>query len=105
MSQIISKEGTKLDKERIFKFSLIEVNKIDKILWELKKLDNFVSKLPIKEEIFSIIENSEFYFLNRYFMKERIVFERYSKFEENNIHRKLRRLVKNLEELYARKTD
>ncbi|MEJ5284602.1 MAG: motility associated factor glycosyltransferase family protein [Brevinematia bacterium] len=105
LSQIISKEGTKLDKERIFKFSLIEVNKIDKILWELKKLDNFVLELPIKEEIFSIIENSEFYFLNRYFMKERIVFERYSKFEEDNIHRKLRRLVKNLEELYARKTD
>ncbi|MCX7821289.1 MAG: DUF115 domain-containing protein [Brevinematales bacterium] len=102
LQNIILREGEKINKETIFNFSLIEVNKIDKILLEIKKLKDFVSKLPVKQEIFSTIENSEFYFLNRYFMKERIIFERYAKFEENNICRKLNRLLKNLEELYVR---
>ncbi len=102
LANILLKEGTKLNKESIFNFSLIEVSKIDKILCEIKKLKIFVSKLSIKSEIFSNIENSEFYFLNRYFMKERIIFERYNKFEEINIYRKIKRLLKNLEDLYER---
>ncbi len=100
LSEIILKEGSKLNKE--FNFSLIESNKIDKIFMELKKLQTFIKNIEHKSDIFSKIENSEFYFLKRYFMKEKIVFDRYKKFEENTISRKLYRLLKNIEGIYVK---
>ncbi|MGC8765172.1 MAG: motility associated factor glycosyltransferase family protein [Brevinematia bacterium] len=101
----LKKEYKKIDKNLFFSFSLIENYKVDKIIDGIIKLKDFLCNLPVDENLFLNIEKSEFYFLRRYFMRERILYERYEKLDKETLRRKIHRITKNIEGLYARKAD
>lgn len=92
----LQKNG-KIDKTKIFhSLNLIDLSKVDKIIVCLKKLQDFLLKLRVDTDIFDIINNSEFDFLTSYFMKSKVIFDRYENFEKDSIRRKINRLVKNI---------
>ncbi len=104
LSKMLRENYIPFDKNLFFNFSLIESNKIGKIINEIINLKNFLCNLSLDEKIFSTLEKSKFYFLKRYFMRERIIFERYEKFEKESVERKIHRVVKNIEGLYGGQT-
>jgi hypothetical protein len=88
---------SKIDKSKLFLgLKLIDSLNVDKLIYNLKNLGCFVDNLGVVPSVFDKIEKSEFGFLNRYFMKEQMVFERYASFDELNFKRKVRRLLKNI---------
>ncbi len=88
-----------IDKKKLFDNHLIDFNKIDKIIMGVFRLGGFIRKLKIDPSLFPAIESSEWIFLNRYFMKEKVIYERYEKFDKARIEKKIGRLIKNIEGL------
>jgi hypothetical protein len=93
----LSRNHSKIDKKKIYSTQLIDSHKVDKIISQVLVMGGFVRSLPGDQSLFKNIENSEWTFLKRYFMKEQVLFERYGKLDRNQIERKLERLIKNIE--------
>ncbi|MGA2141757.1 MAG: 6-hydroxymethylpterin diphosphokinase MptE-like protein [Brevinematales bacterium] len=87
----------KLDKEKLFDSMLIETGKTDKIISLLAPLHDYLVNLEADRGIFNKIRNSEWKFLDKYFMRENMIFERYGNFDNNNVERKLFRFIKAIE--------
>ncbi|OHD54938.1 MAG: hypothetical protein A2Y33_03010 [Spirochaetes bacterium GWF1_51_8] len=81
--------------------NLIEPQRTGKILAGFNELLNFIRKLGIDNEMFARIKASDFAFVNRYFMREKVIFERYGNLEGYHLERKSYRLIKNLEGITA----
>ncbi len=87
-----------IDRERFFRgIDKIGQKAICKVTESLAKVRDFIGQLPGDEGMFSVIEASEFGYLGRYFMKEKMVYERYGKVEPVILERKLKRLQKNID--------
>ncbi len=89
----------KIDKVKLSGSFLIDSKKIDKIITMLKPLGNYINELEADPAVFESIENSEWKFIRRYFMREKIIYERYGNCDKINIERKLHRLIKAIEEI------
>jgi hypothetical protein len=87
----------KLNKKKLFDLHLIDFNKIDKIMHQVSGLQEFIKSIEIKPDLFQKIASSEWAFLNRYFMRESVLFDKYENFEKAAVERKIFRLLKNLE--------
>ncbi len=86
-----------IDKENIPGILLIETKKIDKIIHLMGNIYYYLKSLPADRGIFNKIKDSEWKFINKYFMRESMIFERYDNFDKENIERKLFRLIKAIE--------
>ncbi len=93
----LKKNGQKIDRKKLFDNQLIDSNKIDKIMTSILQLGNFIKQLKSDKSIFEAIDTSEWTFLGRYFMKDRVIFERYDKFDKAQLDKKIYRLLKNIE--------
>ncbi len=67
-----------------------------RLLKLLREMNDFIQNISLQSTLFEQIKHSEYSFLIRYFMKEKIVFDRYGKVDSNILDRKLNRLKKNL---------
>jgi len=85
------------EKEKILFSCLIDFHKIDKMIMEIKRLSGYITSLKIDKNIFNNIEMSQWSFVLRYLMKEKLVFERYERLDVENIERKIYRLTKAIE--------
>lgn len=101
ISIMVNNNPLKPIKKNFQQFSLIDSAKVDKIIQEVKKLKGIIETLPLSEELFECLEKSDYYFLKSIFMQEKVIFERYNKFEQSSIQRKIERLIKNIEGLYG----
>ena len=98
LNDYFNKSGhQKLDKEKLFGSMLIETGKTDKIISLLGPLHDYLLKLEADRGIFQKIRNSEWKFLDKYFMRENMIFERYGNFDNDNVERKLFRFIKAIE--------
>ncbi|NPV01356.1 MAG: motility associated factor glycosyltransferase family protein [Brevinematales bacterium] len=95
------KKGDKVNKTDFLKsLNLIDSKSIGKILEGLEGLKGFAAGLSCDETVFETVRTSDFGFLNRYLMREKVIFERYGNFEKFHMERKLYRLIKNLEGIF-----
>lgn len=88
-----------IDKKNYLRFPLIDSGKISKIIQRLNLFKDFITMLPADSTIFNSIEGSEWGFAQRYFMREKLLFTRYGNLDQENLERKVYRLVKNIEGL------
>jgi hypothetical protein len=94
-------DGGKIKKESFLtSLSLIDGESIGRILKGLDRFREFVSGLAYDENVFEKIRTSDFGFLNRYLMREKVILERYGNFEKFHLERKMYRLIKNLEGIF-----
>lgn len=94
----VLKDKPEIDRTEFFRrIQMTEPSKLKKIAVSLAKMAKFVNDLIAGDGLFRAIEASEYGHLNRYFMKEKMVFERYGKVESAVLERKLKRLKKNLD--------
>ncbi len=89
-----------LDKEKLFNFQLIDFHKIDNMISQLKLIYDYMKSLDVNPSFFQSIEQSEWKFLQKYFMREMLIYERYENFDKFNIERKLFRFIKSIEGVF-----
>lgn len=91
-----ARSGKKIDRQKLFPADLIDFPSVDRIYPEFSKLLSFLEKLPADGSLFDRIGGSEWPFLERYFMKEKTVYDRYGREDAPVLKRKISRLIKNI---------
>jgi hypothetical protein len=83
---------------KILPNNLMTAKKLDKIMGSLEDFRRFALGVQnLGNALFERIERSDFSFLRRYFMREKVLFEKYGNFDSQQVERKFHRLHKNLE--------
>lgn len=77
--------------------SAVSPVQLNSLARELDDMRQYLLSLTVSSDIFEKIENSEYPYLSRYFLKEKMMWNRYEQWDELLIRRKIRRLSRALQ--------
>ena len=88
-----------LHKKKMFVSERISGEAVKGVIFNLKKLSDEIRGLPINHGFFEALQRFGKDFLTRYYLRERMLFERYENFDILSLERKTFRLIKAIEGL------